>query len=49
MIPIPDLIHRTVVYGLVGVCVWGVGTGLMVHKDTLQRGQGVSLLYCIQL
>jgi len=41
MIPIPDLIHRTFVYGLVGVCVWGVGTGLMVHRDTLRRGQEI--------
>ena len=43
-----DIIHRTLVVGLLGVTVAGVGAGWAVHKDTLRRGQGswvVNVLY----
>ena len=40
MSPLADILHKTLVVGLVGATVAGVGTGWMVHKDTLRRGQG---------
>lgn len=40
MPPLADILHRTLVVGLLGVTVAGVGTGWAVHKDTLKRGQG---------
>ena len=40
MPPLADILHRTLVLGLLGATVAGVGTGWMVHKDTLKRGQG---------
>ncbi|KAI0278906.1 hypothetical protein BC826DRAFT_926525 [Russula brevipes] len=30
-----DILHRGVVLSLVGVCIWGVGTGILVHRDTV--------------
>jgi hypothetical protein len=35
-----DVLHRGVVLSLVGVCVWGIGTGVFVHRDTLRLGRG---------
>src|SRR5579863_3849371 len=35
-----DILHRGVVLSLVGVCVWGIGTGILVHRDTLRMGRG---------
>jgi Cytochrome oxidase c assembly len=35
-----DILHRGVVLSLVGVCVWGIGTGVLVHRDTLRMGRG---------
>ena len=35
-----DVLHRSVVLSLVGVCVWGIGTGILVHRDTLRMGRG---------
>ena len=35
-----DVLHRGVVLSLVGVCVWGIGTGILVHRDTLRMGRG---------
>ena len=40
MPPLADILHRTLVFGLLGVTVVGVGAGWAVHKDTLRRGQG---------
>ncbi|KAI0001691.1 hypothetical protein BJV77DRAFT_938233 [Russula vinacea] len=40
-----DILHRGVVLSLLGVCVWGIGTGIFVHRDTLRMGRG-SLLPC---
>ena len=40
-----DILHRGVVLSLVGVCIWGIGTGILVHRDTLRMGRG-SLLPC---
>ncbi|KZV75004.1 hypothetical protein PENSPDRAFT_681444 [Peniophora sp. CONT] len=42
MLPIPDILHRTLVYSLAGICVLGVGAGVAVTKDTVRRGQEVS-------
>jgi hypothetical protein len=36
-----DILHRVFVYSAVGVSVWGISTGYMVHRDTLKRGEGV--------
>lgn len=35
-----DILHRTVVYSLVGISVYGIGMGVVVHRDTLRRGRG---------
>lgn len=35
-----DILHRGVVLSLIGVCVWGIGTGVLVHRDTLRMGRG---------
>ncbi len=37
---VADILHRGVVLSLVGVCVWGIGTGILVHRDTLRMGRG---------
>ncbi|KAH9044550.1 hypothetical protein EDB85DRAFT_1910043 [Lactarius pseudohatsudake] len=37
---VADILHRGVVLSLVGVCVWGIGTGIFVHRDTLRMGRG---------
>ncbi|TFY80704.1 hypothetical protein EWM64_g3304 [Hericium alpestre] len=39
--PIADILHRGAVLTLVGVSVWGVATGYMVHKNTLKKGREV--------
>ena len=38
--PLADILHRGAVLTLVGISVWGIGTGVMVHRDTLRRGRG---------
>ncbi|KAI0048514.1 hypothetical protein FA95DRAFT_1557873 [Auriscalpium vulgare] len=38
---VADILHRGVVTGLVGVCVWGIGIGFMVHRDTIRRGHEI--------
>ena len=37
---VADILHRGVVLSLIGVCVWGIGTGILVHRDTLRMGRG---------
>jgi Cytochrome oxidase c assembly len=37
---VADVLHRGVVLSLVGVCIWGIGTGILVHRDTLRMGRG---------
>ncbi|ETW77618.1 hypothetical protein HETIRDRAFT_125346 [Heterobasidion irregulare TC 32-1] len=37
--PLADILHRGAVLTLVGISVWGIGTGVMVHRDTLRRGR----------
>ena len=44
MPPLADILHRTLVFGLLGVTVAGVGAGWAIHKDTLRRGQGSSVV-----
>ncbi|KAF9784106.1 hypothetical protein BJ322DRAFT_1068647, partial [Thelephora terrestris] len=41
MPPLTDILHRTLVLGLLGATVAGVGVGWGVHEDTLRRGQEV--------
>ncbi|VDB83119.1 unnamed protein product [Peniophora sp. CBMAI 1063] len=41
MLPIPDILHRTLVYSLAGICVLGVGAGVAVTRDTVRRGREV--------
>lgn len=38
---VADVLHRGVVLSLVGVCVWGIGTGVLVHRDTLRMGREI--------
>lgn len=38
---VADILHRGVVLSLVGVCVWGIGTGILVHRDTLRMGREI--------
>ena len=40
-----DILHRGVVLSLVGVCVWGIGTGFLVHRNTVQMGRGMRILH----
>ena len=47
MPPLADILHRTLVVGLLGATVAGVGVGWAVHKDTLRRGQGSSSVFAI--
>ena len=35
-----DILHRGVVLSLVGVCIWGIGTGVVVYRNTLRMGRG---------
>ena len=44
MLPIPDILHRTLVYSLAGICVLGVGAGVAVTRDTVRRGRGMRVL-----
>jgi len=37
--PITDILHRGVLYSLVGLSVWGIVMMGAVHRDTLQRGK----------
>ncbi|KAI0308140.1 hypothetical protein B0F90DRAFT_1621305 [Multifurca ochricompacta] len=41
---IADIFHRGVVISLIGVCVWGIGTGVLVHRDTLRMGRGSQII-----
>ncbi|KAH9997727.1 hypothetical protein BJV74DRAFT_758260, partial [Russula compacta] len=34
-----DVLHRGVVLSLVGVCIWGIGTGVFVYRNTLRMGR----------
>ncbi|KAI0274999.1 hypothetical protein BC834DRAFT_850637 [Gloeopeniophorella convolvens] len=40
-LPIADVLHRGVILSLVGVCVWGISTGVFVYRDTLRAGRGI--------
>jgi hypothetical protein len=42
MLPVLDILHRGVVYSLVGLSVYGIAMSVSVHRDTLQRGRGMS-------
>ncbi|KAH9833538.1 uncharacterized protein C8Q71DRAFT_773911 [Rhodofomes roseus] len=42
---ISDMIHRGVLYTLVGISVWGVVMIGVVHRDTLKRGRGALALH----
>ncbi|KAH9949282.1 hypothetical protein B0H21DRAFT_729478 [Amylocystis lapponica] len=37
---ISDILHRGVLYSLVGVSIWGIVMMGVVHRDTLRRGKG---------
>lgn len=42
-----DILHRGVVLSLIGVCVWGIGTGVLVHRDTLRMGRGTYTFHIV--
>lgn len=42
-LPIGDILHRGIVYSLVGLSVWGIVTMGRVHFDKIRRGQGACL------
>ncbi|KAF8234377.1 hypothetical protein L208DRAFT_1359604 [Tricholoma matsutake] len=39
MLPVLDILHRGIVYSLVGLSVYGIAMSFAVHRDTLQRGR----------
>ena len=39
-LPISDILHRGLVWSLLGVSVWGVVMIGVVHRNTLQAGRG---------
>ena len=39
-LPIIDIVHRSLVGGLVCLGVGGIALGVQVHRDTLRRGEG---------
>ncbi|KDR75525.1 hypothetical protein GALMADRAFT_247981 [Galerina marginata CBS 339.88] len=39
--PLTDMLHRGVVYSLVGLSVYGVVMSVFVHRDTLKRGREI--------
>ncbi|KAA1475221.1 hypothetical protein DENSPDRAFT_414125 [Dentipellis sp. KUC8613] len=39
--PLADILHRGTVLTLVGVSIWGMTTGYLVHRDTMRRGKGI--------
>ncbi|KAJ3975075.1 hypothetical protein EV361DRAFT_559201 [Lentinula raphanica] len=41
-LPVLDILHRTVVYSLAGFTAWTVVSAVMVHRETLQKGRGIS-------
>ncbi|KAJ3749409.1 hypothetical protein DFH05DRAFT_1476655, partial [Lentinula detonsa] len=41
-LPVLDVIHRTVVYSLAGLTAWTVISAVMIHRETLQKGRGIS-------
>ena len=40
-LPLSDILHRGVVYSLVGLSVATMVMAVFVHRDTMQRGRGV--------
>jgi len=36
-----DILHRGVVYSLVGLSVYGVVMSVVIHRDTLKRGREI--------
>ena len=40
-LPLADILHRGVVYSLVGLSVGCMVMAVFVHRDTMQRGRGV--------
>ena len=47
--PLIDIVHRTLLFGLVGMGIGGVFLGASVHRNVLHKGKGklprISLLY----
>lgn len=39
---ITDMLHRGVVFSLAGLSVYAVVMSVLIHRDTMQRGQGAS-------
>lgn len=40
---ITDILHRGVLFGLVGLGVGGIALGVQVHRETLKKGKGAKL------
>ncbi len=40
MLPILDIVHRTVVYSLVGLTAYTAFVGFQVHNNTIRAGKG---------
>ncbi|KZT72429.1 hypothetical protein DAEQUDRAFT_664266 [Daedalea quercina L-15889] len=38
---VTDILHRGLLYTLVGISLWGVVMIGVVHRDTLRRGRGM--------
>lgn len=39
-LPLPDILHRGVVYSLAGLSVYAVVMSVFIHRDTMKRGRG---------
>lgn len=38
-----DYLHRSVVYSLVGLSIYGIAMGVSAHKHVMQKGRGTNL------
>ncbi|KAH9485670.1 hypothetical protein JR316_0002580 [Psilocybe cubensis] len=38
-LPLVDILHRGVVYSLAGLTVYGVVMSVLIHRDTIRRGE----------
>ena len=50
MLPLADVLHRSIVLGLVGITGWGLYTGTRAHFHILEAGRRMlnfSVIRCI--
>jgi len=42
-IPVSDLLHRGLVFSLASLSVYGLFLGVMVHRETMEKGRRKSI------